>query len=562
MISRQNVVRAARFSRRASTKSIPTIPEVFNEPVRTFEPGSADREHLMAAVARASSTVRDIPLIIGGRKIFTDKREAQIGPYDGKPVASVSVASPKHVEDAIEASLVAKSKWAGLSWDARAAVFMRAADLITGPHRYDVLAATMVSQGKNAYQAEIDSTCELADFLRFNNKYAEMLYSQQPMRSSPGVWNRADYRPLEGFVYAVTPFNFTAIAGNLVSAPALVGNTVVWKPSANAALSNYLIQEILEEAGVPNGVINFVPGPAAEVTEKVLAHREFAGLHFTGSTAVFQDLYQKIAQNLPRYRSYPRIVGETGGKNFHLVHQSANVPHAALSTIRGAFEYQGQKCSATSRVYVAKSVWPEFKEVLVKHTNTITQGNSLKPAQFASFMGPVIHDRSFEKVSGFIEKFKNDPQLELLAGGSFDKSAGFYIKPTIFVTSNPEHEIMKSEFFGPLLGITVYDDADLDATLKLIDETSDYGLTGAVFAEDREIVEKVTERLEHTAGNFYINDKSTGAVVGQQWFGGARKSGTDDKAGSQHLLARFVTVRNIKENTVNLKDSVLYPSNF
>lgn len=551
----------ATYLRRYASTAIYSVPEPLNEPGLSFGPGSAEREKLQAAIARVSSQVPDIPLVIGGKEIHTQEKLAQIGPFDGKTVANVSQASETNVGDAIEASLVAKSKWASLPWDQRVSVFLRAADLITGQYRYDMLATTMVSQGKNAFQAEIDATCELADFLRFDSKYAEELYKQQPLRQSPGVWNRAEYRALEGFVYAVTPFNFTAIAGNLTAAPALMGNTVVWKPSDNAALSNYLVQKIFQEAGVPDGVINFVPGPPGPVTDVVLRHKEFAGLHYTGSTAIFQNLFQKIAANLPVYRSYPRIVGETGGKNFHFVHSSANVGHAARSTVRGAFEYQGQKCSATSRAYVSKSIWPEFRDLLVAETKGLTQGNSLTAQGFTNFMGPVIHERSFDKVSKAITEAKNDPEVEILTGGNFSKENGFYIEPTVVVTSNPQHPVLSTEYFGPFLACYIYDDAAVTETLKLIDETSVYGLTGSIFAQDRNTIEYASSLLENAAGNFYINDKSTGAVVGQQWFGGARKSGTDDKAGSQHLLTRFVSVRNIKETFSNL-DNVFYPSNY
>lgn len=561
MFARQKTL-AKVFSNARQIHGLYKVPEAFNEPTKTFAPGSEDRTKLEEAIASLTSTpVPEIPLVIGGKRVHTDEKKPQIGPYDGKPVAYMSRATKSHVEDAIEASLIAKSKWSKLSWDARVAVFAKAADLITGPYRFEHLAATMVSQGKNAHQAEIDCTCELADFLRFNNQYAQMLYEQQPLRNAPGVWNRAQYRALEGFVYAVTPFNFTAIAGNLTAAPALVGNSVVWKPSENAVLSNYKVLEAFEEAGVPDGVINFVPGDAQQVTEAVLSNPEFAALHFTGSTKVFQDLYQQIASNLPKYKSYPRIVGETGGKNFHFVHPSADAIHAARSTVRGAFEYQGQKCSATSRTYVPKSLWPEFKQALVSETQALTQGNSLKSSEFTSFMGPVIHDRSFAKVTEAITAHKQDSQLELIAGGGFDDKAGYYIQPTIFATKDASHPIMKNEYFGPLLGVYVYEDAALDETIALADSTGEYGLTGAIFAQDRSAIEKLTDAFENSAGNFYINDKSTGAVVGQQWFGGARKSGTDDKAGSQHLLSRFVAVRNIKENTIPLND-VYYPSNY
>jgi 1-pyrroline-5-carboxylate dehydrogenase len=423
-----------------------------------------------------------------------------------------------------------------------------------------MLAATMLGQGKNVYQAEIDATCELIDFLRFNVKYAEELYQQQPVRTSPGIWNRAEYRPLEGFVYAVTPFNFTAIAGNLVGAPALMGNTVVWKPSQTAVLSNYLLYKVLTEAGVPAGVINFVPGDAHTVTKPVLAHPDFASIHFTGSTDVFVNLYQSIAANLKEYRSYPRIVGETGGKNFHVIHQSALVSNAVKSTVRGAFEYQGQKCSATSRVYVSESIWPQFREELIAEVKSLSQGDATTESGFHHFSGPVIHEQSFDKVVRSIEAGKKDPNLELLVGGNSDKSAGYYIQPTVFFSEDANHDNFKTEFFGPLLTVSVFKDADFEKTLDLVDSTSKYGLTGSIYAQDRTVIRLASNKLRHSAGNFYINDKSTGAVVAQQWFGGSRKSGTNDKAGSGNILSRFVSIRNIKEN-FNEIDSVLYPSN-
>lgn len=546
---------AVRFS------SIFRAPNPVNEPVSSFKAGSVERTKLLEALAVQTKDVPVIPLIINGKQVFTDHQVDQIGPYDGKVVAKVCQASDKHVAEAINASMQARKHWSSLQWDQRAAVFLKAADLITSKYRYEMLAATMISQGKNAYQAEIDATCELSDFLRFNVKYAEQLYAQQPIANSPQVWNRAEYRGLEGFVYAVTPFNFTAIAGNLTAAPALVGNTVVWKPSFNAVLSNYKVMQIFEEAGLPAGVMNFVPGDAQQVTKQVLNSKHFAALHFTGSTDVFQSLYQQIAQNLPKYTNYPRIVGETGGKNFHIIHSSADVSHAVKSTVRGAFEYQGQKCSATSRVYIAKSVYPQFKQELVNEIKQIKQGNSLLPSEFTAFMGPVIHDKSFDKVTSAIAEFKNDSEMTLIAGGNSSNQSGFYIEPTVFETSNINHKSLASEYFGPLLVVNVFDDASFSETLDVVDATSPYGLTGSVFAKDRAVIDFVSKKLENAAGNFYINDKSTGAVVGQQWFGGARKSGTDDKAGSQHLLSRFVAVRNIKENMVPI-DTIFYPSNY
>jgi 1-pyrroline-5-carboxylate dehydrogenase len=424
------------------------------------------------------------------------------------------------------------------------------------------MAATMLGQGKNAWQAEIDSAAELADFFRFNVAYAEELYAQQPVHNTPGIWNRLEYRPLEGFVYAVSPFNFTAIAGNLPGAPALMGNVVVWKPSDSAILSNWLVYNILLEAGLPKDVIQFVPGNPEEVTKVVLAHKEFAALHYTGSTAVFRKLYGAIGQGVAegRYRSYPRIVGETGGKNFHLIHPSADLDNAAIHTVRGAFEYQGQKCSATSRVYVAKSVWPAFKEKLVAETEKLSVG---VPWDHANFIGPVIHEPSFKKLSGAIDSAKGDSELTLLVGGKYDASKGYFVHPTIYETSNPSHPFLQNEFFGPILTAYVYDDAAPDAFAKacqLVDSTSEYGLTGAVFAADREVTRFAEEALRNAAGNFYVNCKSTGAVVGQQPFGGARASGTDDKAGSPNLLTRFVNMRALKEE-FGATSKVAYPSN-
>jgi len=425
------------------------------------------------------------------------------------------------------------------------------------------MAATMLGQGKNAWQAEIDSAAELVDFLRFNVQYAEELYAQQPAHNSPGVWNRVEYRPLEGFVYAVTPFNFTAIAGNLPGAPALMGNVVVWKPSDSAIASNWLLYNILLEAGLPKNVIQFVPGNPEEVTKVVLAHKQLAALHYTGSTAVFRKLYGSIAVGVAegKYQGYPRIVGETGGKNFHLVHESADIENAVVQTVRGAFEYQGQKCSATSRAYVPKSVWPKFKERLVSETKALSVG---PPTDHKNFIGPVIHAGSFKKLAGVLDAAKDDKELDLLVGGKYDDSKGFFIHPTIYVTANPKHHLLSTELFGPVLCIYVYDDASsvtaFTEVCNLIDSTSDYALTGSIFATDRAAIRYAEDALRNSAGNFYINCKSTGAVVGQQPFGGARASGTNDKAGSMNLLGRFVSTRSIKEE-FNSTLKVGYPSN-
>jgi 1-pyrroline-5-carboxylate dehydrogenase len=441
---------------------------------------------------------------------------------------------------------------------------LKAADLIAGKYRYEIMAATMLGQGKNAWQAEIDSAAELVDFLRFNVQYAEELYAQQPAHNSPGVWNRVEYRPLEGFVYAVTPFNFTAIAGNLPGAPALMGNVVVWKPSDSAIASNWLLYNILLEAGLPKNVIQFVPGNPEEVTKVVLAHKKLAALHYTGSTAVFRKLYGSIANGVAegRYQGYPRIVGETGGKNFHLIHSSADIDNAAVQTVRGAFEYQGQKCSATSRAYVPKSVWPQFKERLVAETSALSIGG---PTDYKNFVGPVIHAASFKKLSGVIDAAKNDKELELLVGGKHDNSTGYYIHPTIYTTTNPQHHLLSTELFGPILTAYIYDDTSspveaFTSICELVDRTSEYGLTGSIFASDRAAIRFAEDALRNSAGNFYINCKSTGAVVGQQPFGGARASGTNDKAGSQNLLTRFVSMRSIKEE-FNPTLKVEYPSN-
>jgi 1-pyrroline-5-carboxylate dehydrogenase len=446
-------------------------------------------------------------------------------------IAKYSNASPAEVTAAIDSALKSKQSWEMLPFSDRAAVFLKAADLIAGKYRYDIMAATMVGQGKNAWQAEIDSAAELCDFLRFNVTYAEKLYAEQPTHNSPGVWNRVEYRPLEGFVYAITPFNFTAIAGNLPCAPALMGNVVVWKPSPFAMASNWLLYSILLEAGLPPNVIQFIPGDAVEVTKTVLAHKQFAALHYTGSTAVFRSLYGQIASGVAegKYQGYPRIVGETGGKNFHILHSSADVENAAVNTVRGAFEYQGQKCSATSRSYVPASLWPEFKQRVVKLTEALKVGS---PDDYANFIGPVIHEASFKKLASTIDDAKKDPELELVVGGKHDSSKGYYIHPTIYQTKNPNHPLMSKELFGPIMVVYVYDDSSpadaFQKMCKVIDETSEYALTGAVFAKDREALRYAEDALRNCAGNFYLNCKSTGAVVAQQPFGGARASGTNE----------------------------------
>lgn len=578
-IPRVSAARATRTLFRAGAITVPRLtvrsasqlahvkvpPTLTNEPIKEFSfAHQKDWDLLRASITKFTDTPLDIPLVINGERIYDRPTAPQVNPAKHAQVlANFAQANKDDVRAAIQASKDAKKKWAQMPWTDRAAVFLKAADLILTKYRYDMLAATMLGQGKNVYQAEIDCVTELADFLRFNVKYAEELYQQQPLESAPGVWNRAEYRPLEGFVYAVTPFNFTAIAGNLVGAPALMGNTVVWKPSATAALLNYLLLTILEEAGLPAGVVNFIPGNPVEITDLVINDRDFASLHFTGSTQVFKTLYGTIASNLAKdvYRDYPRVVGETGGKNFHLIHESSPVDHAVLSTLRGAFEYQGQKCSATSRVYVPQSMWPEFKEKLSAAMDTITIGNTTETATLQHFMGPVIHEQSFDKLAGAIEHAKSDPELTIVKGGIADKSTGFFVQPTLIETSNPEHEYLSKEFFGPVLTAYAYPDGKFEAIMDKIDSVTTYGLTGSIFAKDRDAIRLAEEKLRYCAGNFYINDKSTGAVVAQQWFGGARMSGTNDKAGSGNILTRFVSIRNVKENFLELND-YKYPSNY
>ncbi|THW28542.1 delta-1-pyrroline-5-carboxylate dehydrogenase 1 [Aureobasidium pullulans] len=549
-----------------NTRTIATfkVPAVNNEPNPTYSRGTVDREKLAAALKsfRQQAPV-DVPVVIAGKTISSQTKLSQSDPSaHANSVASYVNASSQDVSAAIDAALAAKPAWENLPFADRAAVFLKAADLIAGKYRYEIMAATMAGQGKNAYQAEIDAAAELCDFLRFNVQYAQDTYAHQPTHNSPGVWNRVEYRPLEGFVYAVSPFNFTAIGGNLACAPALMGNVVVWKPSPSAMASNYLLYKILLEAGLPEGVIQFLPGDAAEVTKVVLAHRQFAALHFTGSTSVFRSLYGQIANGVAegRYQGYPRIVGETGGKNFHLIHPSADVENAVINTVRGAFEYQGQKCSATSRAYFPASLWSSVKAGLISETEKLKIGD---PEDYSNFIGPVIHQGSFDKLSKVIDEAKNDSELELLVGGKYDGSEGYYIHPTIYATKNPAHPLLKQELFGPVLCVYVYDDAAPDAFAKIckdIDASSDYALTGAVFAQDRYAIRFAEEALRNTAGNFYINVKSTGAVVGQQPFGGARASGTNDKAGSANLLTRFVSMRAIKEDFVG-SNKVIYPSN-
>ena len=524
-----------------------TLPPAYNEPVKQFLPGSVERQRLEEELNRQLGRVEDIPLIINGREIRTPAQGKVVCPHDhSKALAVFSNAGTPEVEQAIAAALKAKPAWEAMPWQDRASIFLKAADLISKKYTYLLNAATMLGQSKNAFQAEIDATCELADFFRFNAGFMEEIYSRQPI-SEKGFWNRTEYRALEGFVFALTPFNFTAIAGNLCGAPALMGNTIVWKPASTAVLSGYYIMKILKEAGLPDGVVNFIPGKGSVVGEVVLNHRELAGIHFTGSTEVFRTLWKKVGQNIGIYKSYPRLVGETGGKDYIFMHSSASIAQVVTAAVRGAFEYQGQKCSACSRIYVPRSAWKDMEEILRTTVETITMGSVV---EFRNFMNAVIDEAAFDHAKGFIDRAKASDKARILAGGNADKSRGYFIDPTVIVTQDPYYESMTEEIFAPILTLYVYEDEDLDQALDLVDQTSAYALTGAVFASDRQAIGHMTAKLIHSAGNFYINDKPTGAVVGQQPFGGARASGTNDKAGSLLNLLRWTSARTIKETFV------------
>ncbi len=524
-----------------------TLPPAYNEPVKQYLPGSAERQQLEVELNRQLARVEDIPLIIGGREIRTPDQGKVVCPHDhAKTLAVFSYAGAPEVEQAIAAALKAKPAWEAMPWQDRASIFLKAADLISKKYTYLLNAATMLGQSKNAFQAEIDATCELADFFRFNAGFMEEIYSRQPI-SEKGFWNRTEYRALEGFVFALTPFNFTAIAGNLCGAPALMGNTIVWKPASTAVLSGYYIMKILKEAGLPDGVINFIPGKGSVIGEVVLNHRELAGIHFTGSTEVFRTLWKKVGQNIGIYKSYPRLVGETGGKDYIFMHPSADIAQVVTAAVRGAFEYQGQKCSACSRIYVPRSAWKNMEEILRTTVETITTGSV---TEFRHFMNAVIDEAAFDHAKGFIDRARISDKAYILAGGKADKSKGYFIGPTVIVTQDPYYESMTEEIFAPILTLYVYEDEDLDQALDLVDQTSAYALTGAIFASDRQAIGHMTSKLTHSAGNFYINDKPTGAVVGQQPFGGARASGTNDKAGSLLNLLRWTSARTIKETFV------------
>ncbi|KAL1747273.1 Aldehyde/histidinol dehydrogenase [Schizophyllum fasciatum] len=537
----------------------PKVPAIKNEPMHSYAPGTPQRAALEAAVKEMEQQAPfEVPLVVNGKEVKTGKLNKQYMPHDKtKVLCTFHEADEATVASAIEGALKAKADWETLPWADRAAIFLKAADLISGKYRYKIMAATMLGQGKNAWQAEIDAAAELCDFLRFGVKYVEQLYSQQPEDNAPGAWNRVEYRPLEGFVLAVSPFNFTAIGGNLNGAPVLVGNVSLWKPSPMAVYANYITHQIFSEAGVPPGVIQFIPGPAPEVVRQAISSPDFAALHFTGSTHVFKSIWKDVANNLEAYRSYPRLVGETGGKNFHLVHPTAEVKNAVIQTVRAAFEYSGQKCSALSRLYVPRSLWEGgFKDLLLAEVAKIKVGPC---TEWTNHMGPVIAQPAFDKIVGYIQKAK-DAGGEVLIGGTADDSKGYFVQPTVILTKDPKSVTMVEEIFGPVITAFVYDDADYEKTLDLIDTTSQYGLTGAIFATDRVALIKASNRLRNAAGNVYYNEKCTGAVVGQQPFGGARASGTNDKAGSISIFYRFVSARSVKDNFVGLED-FQYPSN-
>ncbi len=521
------------------------VPPAVNEPVRSYAPGSPERASLQRRLAEMSAEVVEIPIVIGGRRIHTGDLATVTNPCAHQQVlARFHQATPELVQDAIAACAAARADWASWRWEDRAAVFLRAAELLTTTWRDTILAATMLGQAKTVHQAEIDAACELIDFWRFNAQFAQELYAEQPV-SDHSMWNQLDYRGLEGFVYAVTPFNFTAIGGNLAGAPALMGNTVLWKPSHTAMLSSWYVMQLLEEAGLPPGVINFVPGDAAMISGIALTHRDLGGVHFTGSTSVFNGMWETIGKNMAHYRSYPRIVGETGGKDFIVAHPSADPQALAVAMVRGAFEYQGQKCSAASRAYVPASLWPEVKARCITMMAEMKQGDV---RDFSHFVGAVIDQKAFTRISGYLEHAR--ATATIVAGGNCDSTTGWFVEPTIVETSDPTHRMLCEEIFGPVLTVHPYADAEWSSILQTVDATSPYALTGAVFSRDRQAVREAAMALRNAAGNFYINDKPTGAVVGQQPFGGARGSGTNDKAGSKMNLLRWVSVRTVKETFV------------
>ena len=532
-------------------KGFYNVPIAVNEPVKSYAPGTPEREEVLAEYKKMYNSQADIPLYIGSEEIRTGKKVAMTSPHDHKHVTGhYYEADAALVTKAIDNALEAREKWANISWQQRAAIFLKAADLLAGPYRARMNAATMLAQSKNVMQAEIDAACEMIDFFRFNAQYMQDIYCEQP-ESSPGVWNRLDYRPLEGFVYAISPFNFTSIAANLPGAPVMMGNVSIWKPSDHQVYYAQIIVEMFKEAGLPDGVINVVYGDPKMISDVILARKEFAGLHFTGSSDVFKTLWKQIGENIFNYNTYPKIVGETGGKDFIWVHNSSDAKQVATAITRGSFEYQGQKCSASSRAYIPQSMWADVKKYLIQDVKDIKVGSPEDPS---NFVNAVIHEGSFDKITSYIDRAKTSNEAEIIAGGGYDKSVGYYIDPTVIVTTNAKYETMVDELFGPVMTIFVYEDDKWEESFKLVDESTQYALTGAIFSTDRYIVEIATKALENAAGNFYINDKPTGAVVGQQPFGGGRASGTNDKAGSPLNLTRWTSPRTMKETFVAAKD--------
>ncbi|MFD2725436.1 L-glutamate gamma-semialdehyde dehydrogenase [Hyunsoonleella rubra] len=527
------------------------VPIAVNEPVKSYAHGTPERKAVLETYKTMFNSKVDVPLYINGKYVSTGNTRTMSPPHDHQhSVGTYHLAEQKHIDEAISTALEARKSWSRMPWEQRAGIFLKAAELVAGPYRAKINAATMIAQSKTIHQAEIDAACELVDFLRFNVQFMTDIYAEQP-ESTSDAWNRVEYRPLEGFTYAVTPFNFTAIAGNLPACMALMGNVVVWKPSDSQVYSAKVIMDVFEEAGVPPGVINVIFGDPVMITNTVLASPDFSGLHFTGSTFVFKELWKQIGNNIHNYKTYPRIVGETGGKDFIIAHKSANPKQVATAISRGAFEFQGQKCSAASRAYIPKGIWNEVKDLVIADVKSFKMGS---PEDMGNFITAVIHEGSFDKLAKYIDQAKKDSDVDVLIGGGYDKSKGYFIEPTVLVTSNPKYTTMCTELFGPVITIYVYEDDAYSETLKLVDETSEYALTGAVLATDRYAITEATEALQNSAGNFYINDKPTGAVVGQQPFGGARASGTNDKAGSAQNLLRWVSPRLIKETFVTPTD--------
>lgn len=528
------------------------VPTAFNEPIKSYAPGSSERDAVLKQYKAYFTNEVDVPMYIGKEEVRTGNTKPMSPPHDHKHVVGTyHLAEKKHIDSAIKNCLESRNEWANLTWEQRAAIFLKAAELIAGPYRAKINAATMIAQSKTIHQAEIDAACEFIDFLRFNVEYMSQIYEEQP-DSAEGIWNRVEYRPLEGFVYAITPFNFTAIAGNLPASAAMMGNVVIWKPSDSQIFSAKVIVDVFKEAGLPDGVINVVYGDPVMITDTVLNSPDFAGIHFTGSTHVFKELWKQIGNNIHTYKTYPKIVGETGGKDFILAHPSAKPAQVSTAIVRGAFEFQGQKCSAASRVYLPKSTSKEILNLVKKDIASFNKPGS--PEDMSNYITAVIHEGSFDKLAKYIDQAKADKNAEVIAGGNYDKSKGYFIEPTVILTTDPHYTTMETELFGPVVTIYVYEDNDWSKTLKLVDSTSEYALTGAVLSQDRYAIDEATKALQNCAGNFYINDKPTGAVVGQQPFGGARASGTNDKAGSAQNLLRWVSPRLIKETFVTPED--------